>query len=221
MRSSKNGLVVWRYMLLLLIVKNKPSILQRKKIIQENDFDIHAFNELVLKIKKSTKNIRSKEIKRLISFRGIIEHYKDSQTKRKILSSSAVFDYEHELYTAIKLTEYNYDVLFTPKGLFKRNQKKFDVFILRDHVLFEADLKCIHSINPDTIGNRIKEGSEQAARIVLDICSAINTKSLITGLKTGCERNNSLLEILLFYNGQFFCLPKNKILSKKIFEVIK
>lgn len=91
----------------------------------------------------------------------------------------------------------------------------------RGHIFLEADLKCITTSNPDTIGKRIKEGSEQATRIVLDITSAIRKKELIIGLKTGCGRNDLLKEILLFYNSSFYCLPKTLILSKNIFSVIK
>jgi hypothetical protein len=85
----------------------------------------------------------------------------------------------------------------------------------------EADLKCIASINPDTIGKRIKEGSEQAKTIVLDIHSSMTKRDIIVGLKTGCTKNDFIKEILLFYNSQFYRLQKNQIMGRTIFDIMK
>ena len=115
----------------------------------------------------------------------------------------------------------NYDVLLLPKGYFKPYEKKFDVFLLRDNILLECDLKTITSHNPDTIGNRIKEGSDQAPRIVLDITSKISKNDLIVALKTGSVKNEALAEVMLFYNSNFYRLKKDLILSKKIFDTLK
>lgn len=184
-------------------------------------FNVKLFKEIIEKIKYGNKTLKKEEIKKLLLMDGLINHHQDKVSKRVVLAACKKFEYPQEQHTCKKLTEVNYDVIVVPKGYFKRDEKKFDVFISREHVFFEADLKCITTSNPDTIGKRIKEGSEQAARIVLDITSAIQKKELVVGLKTGCERNPVLKEILLFYNSLFYCLPKTQILSKNIFSVIK
>jgi hypothetical protein len=130
-------------------------------------------------------------------------------------------EYDHELRTAICLAQLNYDIIFVPIGMFKRGQKKFDIYIARDTVLLEADLKCIASMNPDTIAKRIVTGSEQAARLVLDIRSDIKYTDLIDGLRSGMEKSDMIKEVLLLYRKKFYILPKNLISSKRIFDIIK
>jgi|GEM_PF-1455713 len=184
-------------------------------------FILDDFKALIEKIKQGNKSIRIIEIRKLLCFRGLINHYKDKNTGRCLLAACKEFAYPHEFHTAKKLTGVNYDVVLVPDGYFKRHEKKFDVFLTRDHIFLESDLKCITTKNPDTIGKRIKEGSEQSSRIVLDITSNISKKELIVGLKTGCERNAAVKEILLFYKTGFYCLAKTQVLSKKIFNVLK
>jgi hypothetical protein len=138
-----------------------------------------------------------------------------------VLADCNDFEYPHEHHTCKKLAAADYNVILVPKGFFKRNEKKFDVFLCRGHVFLESDLKCITTTNVDTIGKRIKEGSEQSLRLVLDITSSIKKTELIDGLKTGCERNKVLIEVMLFYNSCFYRLKKDLILSKNIYKVLK
>ena len=189
--------------------------------LPDRSFSLDLFREIVACIKEADKTTRIDAIKRLLGLNGLINHYIDKVTKRGILADCVQFEYPHELHTSQKLTGADYDVIFVPKGYFKRSEKKFDVFLSRGHIFLESDLKCISSTNPDTIGNRIKEGSEQSVRLVLDITSQIQKKRLIEGLKTGCERNGVLKEILLFYNSAFYRLPVSQIISRRIFEIIK
>jgi hypothetical protein len=93
--------------------------------------------------------------------------------------------------------------------------------MIRDTIILKADLKYITSKNPDTIAKRIRGGSEQAPRIVVDISSNINEKELIDGLRSSVERNSLIREILLIYKGKFYRLPKTLILSKAIFKILK
>jgi hypothetical protein len=105
--------------------------------------------------------------------------------------------------------------------LSERDQKRFDVYLLRDTIILEADLKCIFSKNPDTIGNRIVSGSDQASREVLDIRSDLQLNDLIDGLRSGTGKNKLIKEILLFYKNGLYILPKNLIWSKRIFDILK
>jgi hypothetical protein len=130
-------------------------------------------------------------------------------------------EFDHERQTAIKLAQMNYDVVFAPVGMFKRDQKKFDVYLLRDTIILEADLKHVSSKNPLTIAYRIKEGSDQAPRIVLDIASDIDAKIMIQGLRSGAYKNRLLKEILLFYKKKFYRLPKSLVMSNRVYEIIK
>jgi len=189
--------------------------------LSERSFNLDVFREIIFKIKQGDKTVKLEATKQLLLLDGLLNHYTDKITKRNVLANCRHFEYPHEFHTSQKLTGVDYDVIFVPRGYFNKSEKKFDVFLSRGHIFLEFDLKCISSTNPDTIGNRIKEGSEQAARIVLDVTSQIQKKRLIDGLKIGCERNRELKEILLFYNSAFYRLPVTQIVSRRIFEIIK
>ena len=165
--------------------------------------------------------IKKIQIKKILNAADWYEHYRDKETGRRVLSESEFIEHEHEKLTAIRLAQMNYDVVFAPKGIFKRSQKKFDVYLFRDTVILEADLKYIVSKNPDTISRRIKDGCDQASRIVIDINSVVDKKDLIQGLKSGVYKNNLVKEILLFYKNKFYRLPKSLIESKRLYEIIK
>lgn len=55
-----------------------------------------------------------------------IEHYYDRPSGRRVLAES-VIEYPHELRTAIALAQIEYHVVFAPKGMFKWDEKRFDV----------------------------------------------------------------------------------------------
>jgi hypothetical protein len=111
---------------------------------------------------------RKNEIQRILAAADWYVHYTDKKTGRRVLSESILIEHEHERRTAIALAQMNYDVVFAPAGIFQRGGKKFDIYLLKDTIILEADLKCISSKNPLTITYRIKEGAEQASRVVLD-----------------------------------------------------
>ena len=134
--------------------------------LPDRSFNLDLFREIVFCIKEADKTAKIETVKKLFELNGLISHYTDKITKRVILANCVQFEYPHELHTSQKLTGADYDVIFVPKGYFKRSEKKFDVFLSRGHIFLESDLKCISSTNPDTIGNRIKEGSEQSVRVV-------------------------------------------------------
>ena len=102
-----------------------------------------------------------------------------------------------------------------PRKCLNEMKKKFDVFLLRDTIILKADLKNVSSKNPDHIAKRIREGSDQASRIVMNIASDVDKKTLINALRTGVERNKLIKEILLIYKGKFYKLSKPTILNKK------
>lgn len=156
----------------------------------------------------------------LLNFDQWLLLYKNKNSGCSIYAESYELDYRHELKAAEALTQEGYHVLFAPKALFKREDKKFDVFLIHDHFIFQADLKNIHSKNPETISNRIAEGARQASRIVVVIQSDLKKKILINGLRSGYQRSNSLIEIFLFYRGRFFRLNKKDIESDKIYKLL-
>ena len=194
--------------------RGTPALLQKKSA-----FKIEEFKELIEAIKSGSKEEKIEKIKELLEYEPLINHHCEKEFR--ILAECDQLEYPHELHTCKKLLKEGYHVIFVPKGYFKRDEKKFDIFLFKRHLLFEADLKCITSNNPDTIAKRIKDGSQQAHRLVLDIHSIINKNTLIDGLQSGCKRNNDLFEIMLFYNSAFYRLPKAQILGKNIFKVIK
>jgi hypothetical protein len=182
-----------------------------------------AFFMSAIKAYQTAANARSKrnEIQKILSAADWYVHYTDKKTGRRVLSESIRIEYDHERRTAINLAQMNYDVVFAPNVMFNRSQKKFDVYLLRDTIILEADMKSVTSINPDTIANRIFSGSEQASRVVLDIKSAISAKDLVDALRSGTGKNRLIKEILLFYKNRFYRLPVDFIWSKKIFDILK
>ena len=168
-------------------------------------------------------NVRARrnEIQRILAAADWYLHYTDKKTGRRVLSESILIEHEHERRTAIALAQMNYDVVFAPAGIFQRGGKRFDIYLLKDTIILEADLKCISSKNPLTIAYRIKEGSEQASRVVLDIKSTIQTKDLIDGLRSGTGKNSLIKEVFLFYRNKFYILPVNLIWSNRIFDILK
>lgn len=179
---------------------------------------VAVFQSCFEKISAAQRKI---QIAKILSEKDWHEHYRDKATGRRVRSETELIEHQHELNTAICLAQINYDVIFAPKIMFVREQKKFDIFLLRDTVILKADLKSITSKNPDTIAKRIKGGSDQASRVVIHINSDIEKKALIDGLRSGVERNSLIKEILLFYKKGFYRLPKNLILSREIFKVLK
>jgi hypothetical protein len=155
--------------------------------------------------------LKKSKVDNLLASKEWHEHYLCKSKGTRVLSESNYVEHEHEMKTAMSLADKGYNILFTPKGMFQRQQKKFDIFIIKDHIILKADLKCISSKNPDTIANRIKGGSEQASRVVIEIASNIEKKELISGLRSGIYKNSLLKEVFLFYNGYFYVLPKELI----------
>jgi adenine-specific DNA methylase len=165
--------------------------------------------------------LKKAKVEKLLTSVDWHEHYTSKISGNRVLAESDYMEHGHELKTASSLADKGYDILFAPKGMFQRTDKKFDIFIIKDHVLLKADLKSITSKNPDTIAKRILGGSDQASRIVIEICSDIEKKYLIDGLRSGVENNRLIKEIFLFYKNQFYKLPKELIKSRRIFDVIK
>jgi hypothetical protein len=110
---------------------------------------------------------------------------------------------------------------FAPTGIFPRHHKRFDVYLIRGHVILKADLKSVVSKNPDTIAQRIKDGAQQTNRLVIDIVSDISTRSLIDGLRSGVIRQKTLVEILLFFRNRFYRLTRQEINGKDIYKILK
>lgn len=167
------------------------------------------------------KNVKAKEIKKLIINPNFYVLHIDKITNRKVIAEFKAFEFEHEEKTAIKLNSIGFDVIFAPKGMFSRKDKKFDVFLAKDNILLKADLKFISSTNPDTIANRIGGGAMQANRLVVDIQSKILPNKLIDGIKSGLKKTKGLKEIMLFYRNGYYRLPVNIIESDKIFDIVK
>jgi hypothetical protein len=184
--------------------------------------DITAFIS-VIKAYYNAVNIKNRklEVQKILSLPHWHEHYKDKQTGRRVLSELNRIEHEHERRTAICLAQMNYDIVFAPGGMFQRGAKKFDIYLLRDSIILEADLKCISSQSPLTIAYRIREGSEQASRVVLHITSDLDSKILIQALRNASYRNRLLKEVLLIYKRKFYRLPKTLIMSNRIFDIIK
>lgn len=204
-------------MLIKLVNMSRDGLDEKKGLV-----DIKRFIALISAYRLAIDPAaRRKAVQKILTNIDWYIHYFDKKTGRKVLSESNRIQHDHERRTAIRLAQVNYDVLFAPAGIFNRSQKKFDVFLLRDIVLLEADMKSVISKNPDTIANRIIEGANQASRVILEIRSAISINDLIDGLRSGTGKNKLIKEVLLFFRNKFYVLPTNLIWSKRIFGIIK
>lgn len=185
--------------------------------------DVTLIISAVLKFYTVTdKKIKKAQIEKIFASADWYRHYCDKKTGNSVFSESPTsIEHKHELDTAICLAQIGYDILFAPKGMFARHDKRFDVFIIKGTVMLKADLKAINSQNPNTISNRIKEGSYQASRIVLHILSGVSAKNLIQAMRSGCYKSSTLKEIFLLYKGSFYVLPINLITSNRIFSILK
>jgi len=185
-------------------------------------FDITLFTSL-LKFCFDAVGAKQKQaaIKKLLSSCDWVLLYQDKTSKCSVYAEQSKLEHKHELKTAKALAQKGYDVLFAPKAMFLREEKKFDVFLIRDHVILKADLKSIVSKRPDGIARHIRNGAEQASRVVIDIVSDIRRKDLINGLRSGVEKSKSLTDIFLFYNSKFYRISRDEIQSEKIHTLIK
>lgn len=185
-------------------------------------FDITLFTSL-LKPCFDAVGVRQKQvaIKKLLNSCDWVLLHQDKASECSVYAERAELEHKHELKTAKSLAQKGYDVLFAPKAMFLRGEKKFDVFLIRDHVILKADLKSIASKRPDGIARHIKNGAEQASRIVIDIVSDIQRKDLVDGLRGGIKKSRSLREILLFYNSRFYRIRRDEIHSNKIHSLLK
>lgn len=183
--------------------------------------DVAGFVSLVHScLGKAQRAYRRMQIRKILNDFDWVVHYEDKDTGRRVLAEGEI-EHEHEKSTAIFLAQVDYDVVFAPAGMFKREGKKFDVFLVRDSVILKADMKNISSKNADNIAKRIREGSDQASRLIIHIASNIEKKDLINGLINGVKGNKLIKAILLIYKGKFYELTEATILNKNLFQLIK
>lgn len=184
--------------------------------------DITIFRSLLQSCFESAGAKRKqKAIEELLAAEDWVILHTDRNTECSVYTEKEDMDHVHEIHTAKALTAVDYDVLFAPAGMFARGEKRFDVFLIRGHVILKADLKSITSKNPDTIANRVSSGLEQASRIVIDITSDIEVKDLVDGLRSGVTGKSGLKELLLFYRNRFYRLTRQEILGKNIYKILK
>ena len=165
---------------------------------------------------------RQNLIQELLTDKDLFSVYINADNGRQIFKHEYTIILDHELSTAKKLTEVSFDVIFAPKGMFKRGQKRFDIYAVhKDGNLIKADLKANFEPTKNSIFNSIKSGGKQAGHIVLEIKSAIQIEDLISGLKEGCRDEKNVKTIMLFYKKRFFNLDRNTILSKRIYKLLK
>lgn len=164
---------------------------------------------------------RQKAINTLLASQDWVKLHTDKESECSVFTETEDMDHAHEISTAKALAAMDYDVLFAPAGMFTRHEKRFDVFLIRGHVILRADLKSLTTKNPDTIAQRIRGGCQQANRLVIDIVSDIEIKKLVDGLRSGVTGQSSLKEILLFYRNRFYRLTKQEILGKGIYKLLQ
>lgn len=95
--------------------------------------DIIAFISAITAYYNSTDvKGRQKAIQKVLNLEDWHEHYRDRKTGRRVLSELPGFKHLKELRSAILLAQTDYDVVFAPSAMFRREEKKFDIYLLRD-----------------------------------------------------------------------------------------
>lgn len=183
---------------------------------------VKSFNGIICELSKLRRQkAKAAKLQCLLILHEWHRHYESKQTGCVVLNESAEMEFPHELVTAQLLADEGYNVLFAPKELFGIDQKKFDVFLIKDHLFLKGELKCISSKRSKTISNRIMEGAEQAERVIVDMRGDIAKKTLINALRRSARKANLLTEIWLFYKNSFYTLPRKMINSRKISKLIQ
>lgn len=185
--------------------------------------DITGFITLIRSIYESTeRSTKQKLIHELKSDKELISVYINQNNGKQIFKHDYTRVIDHELATAKKITEVNFDVIFAPKGMFGRGQKRFDIFAIKnDSSIIKADLKANFEPTPNAIFKLIESGNKQAEHLVLDVNSTINSDDLIDGLRSGLSAGKNVKTIMLFYKKRFHNLDRNAIFSKNIYKMLK
>ena len=197
---------------------NKDGIIPRERYLF---IDVAGFAALVHScFGKVHRVYKRAQIRRILEEYDWMVHYEDKVTGRRVLAEGKI-EHEHEKDTAVFLAQMDYDVVFAPAGMFIKREKRFDVFLIRNTSILKADIKTIYTKSPNNIGKRIKEGSEQASRVIINIASNVKKRILIDGLRRGVQRNKLIEEIILIYKGRLYRLSTSVIQGPLVFEIIK
>lgn len=185
--------------------------------------DVTGFVSIIKSIiETGQKAVRIRLINELKTDKDLVSAYINKDFGTQIFKHEPTKILSHELDTAKKLTEVNFDVIFAPKGMFKTRDKKFDIFaIYKDKYLIKADLKANFEPTKNSIFKLVESGNKQAEHIVLDINSEISKNDLIDGLRSGLMAGKNVKSVMLFYKKQFFNLDRNAIFSKVIYKLLK
>ena len=185
--------------------------------------DITGFVTVIQSIIESRKRkTRIQLIRQLKTDKDLIVLYVNSSNGNQIFKHEYTKIFDHELSTAIKLTDVGFDVIFAPKGMFKREEKKFDIYaVYKEAFLIKADLKANFVPTVNAVFKQIESGARQAEHLVLDIKSSIKRDDLIDGLRSGLKEGRNVKTILLFYKKKFHNLDRSIIFSKVIFKRIE
>jgi hypothetical protein len=184
--------------------------------------DITGFVGIVQSIVESTQGkIRAANIEKLLSDKDLIVQFTNAETGKQIFKHEYTKVLKHEYETAKKLTDFGFNIVFVPKTMFKKKDKKYDIFALTEKTLTKADLKANFTPTSNAVYNSIVSGNKQAKHIVLDIKSLISTDELIQGLRDGIADSKGIQSIKLFYKKKYYELDRNLIFSKRIYSIFK
>ena len=200
----------------------KPEIGSQPTASMKLHSDITGFVTTINSIISSTQNnIAKREIIKLKADKELDVFFTNPDTGRQILKHSYTKPLDHEYVTAKKLTDVDFDVIFAPKSMFGKKDKKFDVFILSDVHITKADLKANFTPKSNAIYKSLESGAGQAKNIVIDINSKINSEDLINGLRSGLKDFAKIKKVHLFYRKEYFEFDRKDIFSKSIYRLLK
>src|ERR1035438_3339758 len=97
--------------------------------------DITVFMSLLKACIDAVGNkLKKSKVDNLLGSQEWHEHYFSKSKGTRVLSESNYVEHKHEMKTAISLADKGYNILFVPRGMFQRQQKKFDIFIIKNHI---------------------------------------------------------------------------------------
>jgi len=200
----------------------KPEIGSQPTASMKLHSDVTGFVTTINSIISSTQNnIAKREIIKLKADKELDVTFTNPDTGRQILKHSYTKPLDHEFVTAKKLTDVDFDVIFAPKSMFGKKDKKFDVFILSDVHITKADLKANFTPKSNAIYKSLESGAGQAKNIVIDINSKIGKDELIDGLRNGVKDFPKIKKVLLFYRKKYHELDRRTIFSKSIYRLLE
>ena len=125
-------------------------------------------------------------------------------------------DYSNLLHAARKAVEHGYRVFILPNP---KNVRTADFIFERKGVYKMFDLKTI--IGKSSVSNRLLESIGQTNRVLLNMVTDYNTRSLAYDIKQYFALNDNAIEVLIFKGRKRITISRSLVKSSSFFRLFK